>query len=127
MDFYYFSNFKYLFFSQIEWTLNNELINEYTPGIKISSTEFFDFSVTIDNVKQGGTIKCRAANIQGTVETQGKLIVVEKATFKAPPEFEKPLNEIIEGREGEPLNVKIVATQAEVIKWYRNGERLKVF
>lgn len=71
-------------------------------------------------------MKCRAANASGTIETQGQLIVVEQATIKAAPQFEKPLDNLIKGREGEPLRANVVAPQAEAIKWYRNGERLKV-
>lgn len=110
----------------MEWSFNNETINEYSPGIKISSTEFFDFFVTIDNAIQGGTIKCRAQNASGIIETEGQLIVIEKAIVRPTPQFEKPLDNIIEGREGEPVQVEVVALQAEVIKWYRNGERLRV-
>uniref|UniRef100_A0AAF5HXT5 Uncharacterized protein n=1 Tax=Strongyloides stercoralis TaxID=6248 RepID=A0AAF5HXT5_STRER len=107
--------------SNVVWLFNNSILTP-GPGVKISSTESYEYNLSMDTTDRStGDITCRAE----TQTDDGKKIVEQTVRMTVDEKIEKP--EISEGlkkvnvTEGESFTVDVVVSNKAQFVWTLNG------
>ncbi|VDD94061.1 unnamed protein product, partial [Enterobius vermicularis] len=106
---------------ELQWYNNGKLLSDDMPGVKITSTQNYEFRLNIDSTQYAGVITVKAKTAFETLETSANLVVEEPSV---PPQMTSQLQNITV-TEGQTLKMEIRSDRDSKFEWKLNDKPLK--